>query len=230
MKAMKVTYINHSGFAVETDSALLVFDYYQGSLPKPPKDKKLFFFVSHYHDDHFGKAIFDTAKTRPDAEYILDKGITTAPRGIKATYVDYHREYDVNGAHIKTLRSTDCGVAYLVKIDGVTLYHAGDLHLWLWDGAPAISKRAVEISFRMEMNLLKDEVIDAAFLPVDPRQEKNGTLGFDFAMKSLNIKKAFPMHFWNTPDYVADFVSSDATKDYRGRIVPLLRDGDVAEI
>ncbi len=227
---MKVTYINHSGFSVETDSSILVFDYYKGKLPEIPVDKKLFFFVSHYHEDHFGKAIFDVADSRPDAEYILDKSIATAPRNINATFVNYHREYKVNGAYIKTLRSTDCGVAYLVKIDGVTVYHAGDLHLWLWDGSPAVSRRAVEISFKMELNLLKNENIDLAFLPVDPRQEKNGTLGFDFAMRNLNIKKAFPMHFWNTPDYVRDFIASDGARAYRDKIVPLLHDGDTIEI
>lgn len=227
---MKITYLNHSGFAVETDTSILVFDYYKGKLPEMPVDKKLFFFVSHHHNDHFGKTIFDIANSRPDTEYILDNGITTAPRNINVTFVDYHREYFVNGAYIKTLRSTDCGVAYLVKTDGKTIYHAGDLHLWLWDGAPAISKRAVEISFKMELNLIKEEKIDAAFLPVDPRQENSGTLGFDFAMRSLNIKKAFPMHFWNNPDYVAHFIASDDAKEYRERIVPLLYDGDTIEI
>ena len=31
---MKITYIHHSAFLVETESAYLLFDYFQGKLPE----------------------------------------------------------------------------------------------------------------------------------------------------------------------------------------------------
>lgn len=36
---MKVTYINHSGFLVETKDCYYIFDYYKGDLPTLDKSK-----------------------------------------------------------------------------------------------------------------------------------------------------------------------------------------------
>ena len=48
---MKITYLYHSGFAVELDSHVLVFDYYRGKLPEWENDKTILFFASHKHPD-----------------------------------------------------------------------------------------------------------------------------------------------------------------------------------
>lgn len=50
---MKVTYIHHSCFVVEIEDCIFVFDYYKGELPEFDKNKRIFFFVSHSHGDHF---------------------------------------------------------------------------------------------------------------------------------------------------------------------------------
>lgn len=36
---MKITYINHSGFLVETEDSYHIFDYYKGDLPTLDKSK-----------------------------------------------------------------------------------------------------------------------------------------------------------------------------------------------
>lgn len=36
---MKITYINHSGFLVETEDSYYIFDYYKGDLPTLDKSK-----------------------------------------------------------------------------------------------------------------------------------------------------------------------------------------------
>ena len=36
---MKITYINHSGFLVETENCYYVFDYYKGEIPRLDKSK-----------------------------------------------------------------------------------------------------------------------------------------------------------------------------------------------
>ena len=48
---MKVTYIYHSGFAVELDNCILLFDYYKGELPRWEKNKMIYVFASHKHQD-----------------------------------------------------------------------------------------------------------------------------------------------------------------------------------
>ena len=52
---IKITYLEHSGFAVECDDYVLIFDYYKGNLPQFDKDKKICVFASHVHYDHFKK-------------------------------------------------------------------------------------------------------------------------------------------------------------------------------
>ena len=42
---MKITYIHHSAFLVETESAYLLFDYFQGKLPEFSEEKPLYVFA-----------------------------------------------------------------------------------------------------------------------------------------------------------------------------------------
>ncbi len=37
---MKITYINHSGFLLETKDCYYIFDYYKGELPHLDKEKE----------------------------------------------------------------------------------------------------------------------------------------------------------------------------------------------
>lgn len=46
---MKITYINHSGFLVETENCYYVFDYYKGEMPSLDKSKEVVVFCSHFH-------------------------------------------------------------------------------------------------------------------------------------------------------------------------------------
>ena len=38
---MKITYINHSGFLLETRECYYIFDYYKGELPNLDKEKEV---------------------------------------------------------------------------------------------------------------------------------------------------------------------------------------------
>lgn len=72
---MKVTYISHSGFAVELPSATLLFDYCKGQIPDFPADKPLFVFSSHSHGDHFVPQIFKLAEKYPWVRYVFSHDI-----------------------------------------------------------------------------------------------------------------------------------------------------------
>ena len=56
---MKITYINHSGFLIETKDCYYIFDYYKGELPLLDKKKEVIVFCSHFHKDHFNPVIFE---------------------------------------------------------------------------------------------------------------------------------------------------------------------------
>lgn len=42
---MKITYINHSGFLIETRDCYYIFDYYKGELPHLDKEKEVIVFA-----------------------------------------------------------------------------------------------------------------------------------------------------------------------------------------
>ena len=44
IKVMKITYINHSGFLLETKDCYYIFDYYKGELPNLDKEKEVIVF------------------------------------------------------------------------------------------------------------------------------------------------------------------------------------------
>ena len=72
---MKVTYLEHSGFAAEYKEYVLIFDWYRGSLPEFDQQKKIYVFASHSHYDHFNKKIFGWSEQYPDVRYILSADI-----------------------------------------------------------------------------------------------------------------------------------------------------------
>ena len=66
---MTLTYIFHSGFVLETDKSILIFDYWldlNGVVPPfLKKDKPVYVFSSHFHEDHFNSAIWGRSCNSP---------------------------------------------------------------------------------------------------------------------------------------------------------------------
>lgn len=175
---MKVTYISHSGFAVELPSATLLFDYYKGQLPEFPTDKPIFVFSSHSHGDHFVPQVFDLAKKYPHVQYIFSHDIWMTRKkhtraGVPeeyfetATYIRAHETQQFSLScttasptdtflTVTTLRSTDMGVAFLVECDGLRIYHAGDLHWWAWPGDTKQNINNMTANYQREIAHLRE--------------------------------------------------------------------------
>lgn len=192
---MKVTYIAHSCFVVELASKILVFDYFEGELPSFDAKKQLFFFASHHHNDHFSKNIFDYQQ---NAEYILSDDIYAKPNKAYLA-VKPHQSYEFQGLLIETLKSTDEGVAYFILIDGVSIYHAGDLNWWHWKPdypQEEIENQEMEKAYKQELHLLENKKIDVAFIPLDPRLEEAADWGLRELLNHCAVKYLFTMHMW----------------------------------
>ena len=72
-----------------------------------------------------------------------------------------------------------------------SLFHAGDLNPWMWDGAGDLINGKEYKSFKFEMHKLKREEIDVAFVVVDSRQKMFATEGLDYYMKNIDAR-AYP--------------------------------------
>ena len=79
---IQVTYFHHSGFMVETENNCLIFDYFTENGKYDFLDiskyssKKIVVFVSHFHQDHYDRKIFDWQKTIPQIQYVLSDDVT----------------------------------------------------------------------------------------------------------------------------------------------------------
>ncbi|MCI8514918.1 MAG: MBL fold metallo-hydrolase [Lachnospiraceae bacterium] len=243
---MKVTYIGHSGFSVELSGCVLLFDYYQGKLPVFAPEKALFVFVSHKHADHFQHGIFALAGEHPHVRYILSKdtkmsekyrqriGIPEEAEG-NIFYIGKNERMTCQAANaevsVRTLESTDEGVAFVVEAEGKRIYHAGDLNWWTWPGEESEAEyRDMTRRFFDEMKKLENEALDLAFVPLDPRQGERYDWGLDAFMRTVRAAVVFPMHFWEDYGVFDRFFSDPKTEPYRDRVRRIRRPGEVFEL
>ncbi|HHV50071.1 MAG TPA: MBL fold metallo-hydrolase [Clostridiales bacterium] len=233
---MKVTFIHHSSFFVQQEHACFLFDYWTGPLPKP-LDVPLFIFVSHGHGDHFNPDVLEYGKQWENVHFVLSDDID--PECVPGSLMPYvtiaspDSKYTVSsgGTEISfsTLRSTDIGNAYLIHSGNKTLYHAGDLNLWLWRENLQEDKN-MQAAFEKEMEKLRGLTIDAAFLPLDPRQGRDAFLGLDYTARLADIKRIYPMHCWQKLNIIIELLADPCSEPYRDRICPIRKDGYTDEI
>lgn len=244
---MKVTYIYHSGFAVELERCVLLFDYYMGELPMWEVDKVIYVFVSHKHKDHFNMKIFELAEKYEKVHFFLGSDIKLSGKylernGISSSVkekitnvgknktLDFDKIEDNMAIWIQTLRSTDAGVAFCVRAEECLIYHAGDLNWWHWEGEPYPFNENMERDYKKEINTIKGISFDAAFVPLDPRLEMAYGWGMDYFLEQVEAKYVFPMHLWEAYRTIGRYKETPIGNKYRERIVDIREAGQEFEL
>lgn len=195
-----VYYLNHSGFAVRTRSRLLIFDsYHRGRSPDEPglrdgyvdprelAGSAALAFVSHDHADHCDTTIFAWKDTAPKITYVLGCDVPRAPAHVR---MEPRQERTIDGVKVRTIESNDSGVGYLVEVDGVRIFHAGD---------HANRSRDFSTPYKAEIDALADagRPLDIAFLPVSGcgfGDQVAVRMGVEYALERLRPRVFFPMH------------------------------------
>lgn len=239
---LKVTFLDHSGFLVEFEDAYFLFDYYKGDLPQLDPDKKMYIFASHAHYDHYRKDIFKLKQESEQIVFILSSDILTEQkqRNDKKEQQDDKKEseilrmnsdeqVEIGAVRVQTLRSTDEGVAFLVDYDGKTIYHAGDLNWWHWEGEPEEENAEMGCAYQEEIDKIQGRQIDLAFVPVDPRLEQQYCWGLDYFMRHTDTELVFPMHFWGDYKIFDQLADEECVKEYADKIVRIQKAGQVFE-
>lgn len=234
---MKVTFIAHSGFYIETESAALLFDYFKGALPDPDPGKMLFVFASHVHEDHFNPEIFRLADRSSMVRFILSDDIPEsripAPLMRDVSMIGPHAAVefplpDGEMLTVRTFRSTDEGVAFLVDVGDRRIYHAGDLNNWHWDEEneeDRLFNEAQARDYAAELEKIAaavgedGHVPDLAFVPLDNRLGEGGSLGLSEYMEKVSARYVFPMHLFGDPGIIARFRTLPAAAEYKDRIL-----------
>lgn len=227
---MRITYLEHSGYVVEDEDTVLIFDYYKGQLPDMPKEKKVYVFASHVHYDHFDCSIFEWADMYPKIQYILSDDIKAqGPEG-RTVYVGARQTIQVDELKIRTLRSTDEGVAFFVYLKDQVVYHAGDLNWWHWEGEEEIYNKMMCRMYQREIRRIEGESIAVAFVPLDPRLGEQYYWGMDYFMKHTNTRCVFPMHMWGEYDVYDKLMKETDAAEYKDRVMKVTESGQVFEI
>ncbi|HML47659.1 MAG TPA: hypothetical protein PKE04_13020 [Clostridia bacterium] len=219
---VRITYLEHSGFAVELGDLLMVFDDARGAPPPGEgleqghvtrafiaKHARTFVFVSHGHGDHYDPAVYDWQDI-PGVDYVLgcDMDRKLPGRHLAPGDVLYLPNLTVT-AHA----STDLGVSYLIDTSGYTFFHAGDLNLWHWRNESTLREiEKAEQDWLTAVAPLYGASIDFAFFPVDPRQGSLYDAGATHFVLQVKPRVFIPMHWQGRADVAMEFARRNRDK------------------
>jgi len=235
---MRIKYIEHSGFAVETADYAIMIDCCGLTKDSPYvrtyDGKPLYILSSHVHADHFDPAIltFDGGKrTWILSDDIREKIRGNEPAGFNAVFLAKGDVFQDEHVMVKAFGSTDEGISLYIEADGKKIFHAGDLNNWHWkeEETPENAAKS-EQWFLAELAEFAAEVpeLDAAMFPIDPRLGKEYTLGGRQFLDAVNVGLFIPMHFGKTAHAAAAFKPE---AEQRGsRLADIRLPGDTFEV
>lgn len=207
-----VVYNGHSGWTVKTQKHILIFDYCQQDalpenagilngniVPEELKGKNVYVFSSHDHSDHFDISTISAWKNGNDKiHYIYGFDTSKSGKYRKKTYdgpaytfVPEHTQQQVDDMKITTLKANDTGEGFMVEVDGLKIFHAGD---------HANLNTDVQDDYQKEIDFVSSKAgkADIAFLPVTGcpvRWSADYVMnGFFYVVDHLNPNYVFPMH------------------------------------
>lgn len=216
---MKLTYIFYSGFALETEQSILIFDFWMDPAHVMESvlqsQKPVYVLSSHFHEDHFTREIFEWKKRKPNVTYILSKDILRhrrASKGEADAWLAKGASWSDERISVRALGSTDSGVSWIVETEGKRIFHAGDLCNWyarfLTDTVPGQTIYSEEFEEDIDpiahekqyLGELKDirkvaDSFDLVMFPVDARIGNGYTLGGRQFIERFKVGLFVPMHF-----------------------------------
>jgi L-ascorbate metabolism protein UlaG (beta-lactamase superfamily) len=232
----KIHYLYHSGFAVQTKEHLLIFDYYKDK-SCPGKEgldggvitakeiaahKNPSVFVSHGHGDHYNPVVLEWQKANENICYIMSSDVPA--NGEKIHTLAPHSRLELPDMLVRTFGSTDLGVSFLVSVDDIDIFHAGDLNWWHWkDESTEEEVKLSEQDFINELKPIIGNKIDIAFFPVDPRLGSDYYLGAERFISLMKPSMLVPMHFGDNYEAAASFALR--AQDCKTTVPMILRRG-----
>lgn len=220
---MRVTYLGHSAFEVETDNGKILIDPYLVQVPSYVPSGITDIFVTHAHSDHLGSAIEIAKATGAQitgifelANYCAKYGVRTKGIGLGAK-IEYSwgKVVAVPAFHSSSFSDGTyggCACGYVFRIEGKVFYHAGDT---------ALSSEMKTIGEFYEPDL--------AMLPI------GGTYTMDIeaavtAADWLGVSYVIPMHY-NTFDKISvDISEFERQIREKGKMPGIMKIGVVNEV
>ncbi len=205
-----IWFLFHTGWVVKTSSALMIFDnlveegdpkkssLFDGIVnPEEIKDQNVYVFISHGHGDHFDRNILEWKKTIPNITYVFGwQGKETlahhafskervaesfGPLKVKNIFHDFDNIPES---------------AFLIEVDGLTIYHSGDhgnspgdLNPFYQDNIDYISQQS--------------DAFDLVFLSIFGSPTYEGEF---YAIDKFQPRVMLPMHYYGREGDAEGFV------------------------
>ncbi len=201
-KTAAVWYLGHCGWAVKTASKLLIFDYWRYSTDAPATpllanghinpeelaDLDVYVFVSHDHGDHYDTVIHEWKDKMKSVTYVFG---FQDEKFSDYVYMAPKTKKKLGDMKIVTFEAADAGVSFLIKTDGMSVFHAGDHFNKSEDcSGPFMADMKKIAGWGIE--------VDLAFLPAGGGcsfgKPEVVQKGLNEAAKLLKPKAFFPMH------------------------------------
>ena len=132
-------------------------------------DKPVYFFVSHFHADHFNSDI--SRYENQAAGYFLHSDCSLSLKNpLLLHYLNPGEFTSVNEFQVRMYGSTDAGGSFWIIHPEMTIFHAGDLNWWHWAGESDEENLLARDEYFKELQKLNKKKVDIAFFPVDARQ------------------------------------------------------------
>ena len=215
LEFMRITYIHHSCFLLESTSCAVLVDYWKDTRGEADgivhdllenDDRPLYVLCTHFHQDHYNPEILSWKSSR--VRLILSKDILRRRRPPldAASWMVKGGVFEDEMVCVRAFGSTDSGVSYsvLMKETGQLLFHSGDMGNWRTgdDEESAVTEKRF-------LGELKDvrkihQKVDAVMLPVDPRIGEYALRGMEQFLKAVPARLVIPMHFTMGDDAILD--------------------------
>jgi L-ascorbate metabolism protein UlaG (beta-lactamase superfamily) len=232
-----VWYLGHAGWAIKTQKRLIIFDYVwvprSSNMAENPsladgyldsaelKDHSVFVFVSHRHGDHFDPKIFEWEKSVENIQYIFGWNAEQNPG---YHYLNTPRtKTTINGIEVYNINHEFDGIpeaAFLVKTDGLVIFHSGD---------HGSTGEELNPLFKSNIDFLADREnqIDMAFISQfgsrSGGEVNNGDL---YTIEKLEPKVTFPMHQGGGERFYERFAQEAQQKGAKSQVVCAKKQGD----
>ena len=134
---MKLTYLGHSAFEIETKGKKILIDPFLVKMPNYNSDGVTDIFVTHAHSDHLGSAVEISQKTGAVITCMFELANYCAAKGAKSNGINlgawlefsWGKVIAVPAFHSSSFNDGTyggCPCGYVFDIEGKIIYHAGD--------------------------------------------------------------------------------------------------------
>ena len=216
-------YLGNCGYLIRTRNHCLIFDYWtRESRPTEPSlangfinpselaSEDVTVFVSHEHGDHFDSTIFGWPGKIPRLQYVfgfqpdsLDERSRQGYSGQPYEYIGPGMRKTIDGMQVLAVRSNDAGVGFVINVDGLAIYHAGDLAGWLPDQREGFTSQIDSIDAIFDS-------VDIALVNVTGCHHQDTVAlaeGTAYTLTKLQPKLVIPTHGYMQEYYYAQFMS-----------------------